>query len=379
MARGTPVASKGTIPSAGSGNIVVLRDQLSSLIEAITSNGTQAWTKTTIAADDLVYHSVGDRALVSGAGDTDIWVRLYRSSSTFSVNAAQDYSPTGGSPQSWASGSYRPSLSSTGNAWANGISDTAAIDWWFVGNEYEIAFACVQSGTYRWIWFGQPIRPFGSRTNGVARITSQSGTGDGVTLGLDRDITSNIQVGQRVLIVNQTPDGTAIQTSPDPSVITVVGKTVSSLTVDGIASTYSVGSLVGIDPCPVHFTYTSVNGYIYEIGQPDGQFASSGVGYQYGYAISSGYNTTEADQDPGYDGTYPVYEVGIIGGVTSPANGRVPRGKMQTVRMCPIGTQADGDLMQVDWNTSDKWWVFVNTNFHMQSSWGTMFGPGATA
>lgn len=377
MARGTPVISKGTIASAGSGNLVALRNQLSSLIEAITSNGTQAWSKTTITTDDLVYHSVGDRSLASGAGDTDIWVRLLRAATSFYINVAQDYSPTGGSPQSWASGSYRPSVSS-GTIWGNSMSDTAAIDWWFIGNEYEVAFICVQSGTYRYTWFGQPIRPFGSRTNGVARITSQSGTGNGVTLGLDRDITSNVQVGQKVLIVNQTPDGTAIQTSPNPSVITVVGKTVNSLTVDGIASTYAVGSLVGLDPCPVHFAVTGGSYYLYGMGQPDGQFASSGPGYQTSSLISSGYYTTETDQDPGYDGTYPAYEIGVIGAVSAPTNGRIPRGKIQVMRICPFGTQADGDIMQVDWNTSDKWWVFVNTSLQIQSNWALMIGPGAT-
>lgn len=369
MARGTPRISSGTIPSAGSGNRAALFDRIATEIEAYQSNGEQAWAKTTIATREYVYHSVGDRALGSGSnkGNTDIWLYLKLSTSQIKSDVAMDYSPTSGA---W-SNAYRRAVSGTSTAF-DSISDTAQIDWWACINEHEIYFYYVQSGIRRWAYFGCLIPVYSSRFNGVARITSQSGTGNGVVLGLDRDISANIQPGQYVHLINQTPDSTAIQ-SVAPNFCAVTAVTANSITVDGVTSTFAVGSICGLDPQSVWETGKDVSASAgYGIMKFDATYVDgNNIGY-YTYFPNPG---VEGDNDPCFDNHYPMLDLAYYGSATP---NQILRGKFSILRICPYGAQADGDIMRIEGDTSQDWRVVVSTDLCPVSNWALCIGPGAT-
>lgn len=372
MARSTPTYDAGTIPAAGSGNIALF---IAKIIEKLTehqSNGEQAWELAdqidTGVDYEAVFHSVGDRSLGSGSnkGDTDIWVWIHqRSVDDFQMRVAQDYSPTDGN---WAGGSYRPAGSSD---FTTNVSDTAAIDWWSVCNEYEFHFIWLQGGVYHVFGFGQLIRPFSEALNGVARVTSQSGTGNGVVIGLDRDISGNIEVGQYVWLVNQTPDGNSIQSvGIDVCEVTAVGP--SSITLDGVTNTYAVGSLCGLDPAPV-FAKNASTGSIYFTGLLDGTYASESGNY--GTTVNPGASALyEPDYDPGVDQLY----VGFQPFVQMSIAPRGFRGKFQHVRIFTFGTQADQDLMEIDFDSGQRWKAFVSSGVLWFGGWVVGYGPGAS-
>lgn len=372
MSRSIPTYDSGTILAAGSGNIALW---LAKLIEKLTehqSGGVDAWELAdqidTGVDYEAVFHSVGDRTLGSGSnvGDTDIWVWIHqRSADDFQIRVAQDYSPTTGN---WAGGAYRPA--GTGDFVAN-VSDTQAIDWFSVCNEYEFVFVWVQGGTWHVLSFGSLIRPYSAALNGVARITSQSGTGNGVTIGTDRDISGSLEPGQGVWLLNQTPDATGIQ-SVAPDLVTVVSVTANTVVVDGVVGTFAVGSLIGLDPCPTYVKNTSV-ATAYFAQNMDGTYTAESS--QTGSAINPlTAILTESDFDPGVDQLYyggqPFVKMTI-----SPQGFR---GKFQHVRVFTLGLQADEDLMEVDFDSAQRWKVFISTGVTWNTAYATAFGPGAS-
>ncbi len=371
MARGVPTFNSGSIP-AGGGSQQAFIDQIVTELTAYQSNGEQAWELADLidsGADyEAVFHSVGDRSLGSGSnkGDTDIWVYLHRRSvDDYECLAAQDYSPTTGS---WSSGAYQEADASDFEV---NLSDTVGINWWCVVNEYEFVFVWVRGGTYKFLHFGQPIRPFSEALNGIARITSQSGTGNGVTIGLDRDITSKIKVGQYVWLVNQTPDSTGIQ-SVSNDLVEVKAIASGQMTVDGVAGTYAVGSLAGIDPVPT-FAHGSATGNSYLVSELDGSWSAGNA--QPAATVNPGATAiTEGDFDPGPDQLFLSFQP-FLKMATAPSG---IRGKFQHIRICTVGPQADQDLSEIDFDSGQRWKIFISSGARMFTSWGTAIGPGAS-
>jgi hypothetical protein len=367
MARGTPRISSGTLPIVGSGQRDIFYDKIISEITAYQSNGVQAWGVTTIATREKVLHSVGDRALGAGGnvGDTDSWLYLMRTGSTIMCSIALDYSPTSGA---WAN-AYRRAY--TTNYTLATPSDTAAIDWWMCVNEYEIFIQWVQSGARHCAYFGSLVRMYSTRINGLARITSQSGTGNGVILGTDRDISASIQVGQYVHLINQTPDGVAIQ-SVAPLLCVVKGVSSSTITCDGVSNTYAVGSLVGLDPASFWVfgdpAATPRGCMKFDCTWADNANSAAPTTLPF-------YVGMEGDNDPCLDSYYPMLEVVFLGSATPNI---VPRGKTGFVRACPWGVQADGDLMQIEGDAAQIWKCWANVEYQFVGTYATCVGPGAT-
>lgn len=366
MARSAPIVDSGNIPS-GSGNRATFMNTLVAKLTEFQSGGTDAWELTNQfdvgASYDGVFHSVGDRTIAGGSGDTDIWIRLRMSSGTVYVQGAQDFSTIAAS---WTAGRYRE-INSSGTG---SIDDTTAIDWFSVVNEYEFHFVWLQGGAWHSLSLGSLIRPYSDAIGGVGRITSQSGTGNGVVLGIDRDLTNDIQVGQKVWLVNQTPDGSALQ-SVGIDIVTVTAKTASTLTVDGVTNTYAVGSLVGWDPCPT-FVKPSTSTTVCFGQKLDGSWSSSNGQIGYIHNIIDNVGITESDFDPGLDGLYAGGDCGVV--MNSYPQGY--RGKFQLVQIFTLGTQTDMDLMQVNFDATQQYKVLTSSGASWFSSYATGFGPG---
>lgn len=370
MARGTPLFKKGSIPSGG-GTRAAFIAMITGRLTEYQSNGEQAWE---LAEDlggaytDHVYHSVGDRSLGSGSnkGDTDIWIRVrrYGVGDDFDMYAYQDWSPT-------SSTGYEVNNPSGNQIWPN-LSDTVQIDWWTVVNEYgmTLVFNIDPGGTNNWraIFLGQPIRPISSALNGIARLTSQSGTGDAVVVGLDRDISANITVGQTIWLLNQTPDGQSLQSvSIDLCEVTAV--TAGSITLNGVTNTYAVGSLVGWDPAPsgTEDLATAGNDFCQMMDGSSATVAASNNTCM----IASG--ITVADFIPGPEGLYPVAQVGFK--MTQIPRGF--RGLHETQREVTEGaTFNDGDILELEYDPTQRWMVFPSL-YKVVSTACLAIGPGA--
>lgn len=365
MSRNAPIYDSGTIPAGGGSQQAFINKIVEKLTE-YQSNGEDAWELAdeidTGANFEKVYHSVGDRNLGSGAnkGDTDIWVYLHkRSNDDYEIYAAQDYSPTSGTALNKA----------FDTDFANSIADTTAIDWWSVCNEYEFFFVWIQGGNWGHVTFGQVIRPYRDVMNGVARISNQSGTGDGVTFDTDRDISSNIAVGQYIWLVNQTPDGVALQSvGIDLCEVTAVDG--SSITVDGVVNTYADGSLVGLDPAPVYCFSGNPEGVWQMVQRYNGTY-SGATANDAELKNPGSYVLVEASMDPGPDQLYHGFQPALA--MSSTSGPGAMRGKLQHFRMFPLGVQTDLDIMEVDWDSNDRWRVLVAHSF--SSTWCTAFGP----
>lgn len=378
MARGIPMFFHGAIPK-GTGMRDVWMQRIIDMVTAYQSNGEQAWEEadvisSTLSSYDVVYHSVGDQSLGGGSGDADIWMRLKRvSTNRVSISFFLDYSPT-----SHTGKFERPTLHST-YFMCDVTTETYPIEYWAVVNEYEIVIVHrILTGTpYLDLCLaGQIQRPYTEQVNGIARLTSQSGTGDDVVIGLDRDITSNILVGQKVWLVNQTPDGTSLQTTnPDPD-CTVKAITANSITLDGVASTFAVGSLVGLDPSPMYMTaragrdpYGSAVQCVVDLW--GGQAAYQGTSNQLIYYME------ETDSDPDANGLYPISQAWVRDG---PSTRRGFRGTWGlAVAISKTGPLvAAKDVVEVDWDPNQLYKYFEGTYFlTIAGSWTLCLGPGA--
>lgn len=364
MARGIPTYSTGTIAAGLRGTLLIA--QIQTCIEAYLSAGTQAWTKTTIGATEFVYHSVGDRNLASGAGDTDVWLYLnfvLGASWNMYIDSARDYSPTSGA---WAN-AYAKCFAAPAT-WAATITEVDDITWWCVINEYEIYFRFLQTGsaTVRHFYIGDLIRPYSKTTNGIARLSAQVvGTGGPAVISVDRDISRNITVGQYVWVLNQTPDGVAIQ-NVDINVCQVTAKTTTSISVATITNTYAAGSLLGYDPAPVG-TRASVTGPYFNC-LLDGTGAGSNAGTFVGHSML----TSEFNVDPDPSGFYWAFDLGVK--MNSAPRGY--RGKCGILRVCPDTGISNGDILRFHFNNSDQWIMFTTTSSYY-TNWSMIAGPGA--
>jgi len=251
MARGTPTCVKGTL-LAGTQQRYQLIKKIEDTCVAYLSNGEAAWEVFTVDplanTYEIVLHSVGDRSLGSGSqkGDVDIYASLRNSLSFLFLNAYLDFCPTDDSGQ-------RKTSDVTLN-----MSNTVDIDYWIVVNEYECVTVFIQGGDEYIIHFGHAVTGVeDTKIGGVARVATQtSGTGT-VVVDLDRDITSGITEGQRVWLLNQTPDGAGTVETAKVEIVQVDAVTASTITLSGVVNdAYSVGSLVGI-----YTGYNYIHGY----------------------------------------------------------------------------------------------------------------------
>jgi len=373
MPRRQPRVSHGVIPAAASGNILALFDKIIEEVTTYQSNGVQAWE---LAKDytsapgtyEKVLHSVGDRSLGGGSGDTDIWLDIKFTVNDIYYRVAMDFCPQA---VSWSAGTFREA--GGGNV-LNNVSDTAEIEWWCWVDEYEIVFVSLQSGMYYVLHCGQVIRPWPDRLNGVARFSGQSGTGDGVTITLDRDISANIQPGQKVWLLNQTPSAAAAVEATDPNIVTVVSCSDTEMVVDGVADTFSNGSLVGLDPAPV----LSQNGYslssYYSTANYSGTYLSATSQNNSLNGQEAVYTATDFDPD-----VYMRYVASDLWAYNTVGTARMVRGYWGLMRRCTKGTQADGDIVEVDLNASDRWMCFVSNYAIESASYVTLYGPGLPA
>lgn len=361
MARGTPTALKGTL-LAGTQQGFQLITTIKNACTAYLSNGEPAWEVTEIdpatATYDIMLHSVGDRSLGSGSnkGDIDIWASLKNAANNLFVNAYLDFCPNDDS-------SRRKTLDRNVN-----INDETDLDYWILVNEYECVAVISQSGGWYMIHFGHVVSGIeDTKIGGVARVATQtSGTGT-VVVDLDRDISSQITVGQRIWLVNQTPDGAGTVEAEKIEIVVVDAITASTITLSGVTNdAYSVGSLVGLyrgyNYAHAHTSFR----YFYQwvaIGDATGPI-------NYAYPDTPGGNFAESGQDPDQSSIYRLYNV-----VFNWSLSRGSPGRPQHTLSSPVGTQNGGDRMLVGGDTSNAYWVFpgllINTSC-------LCIGPGAT-
>jgi hypothetical protein len=243
MARGTPSYATGTIAAqvSAQATLDLFLPILETQLATYQTNAVDAWQvfddiDPALATRDRVWQSRGDRTLASGAGDTRLYIRIQRTSAMqLGYGVYQD----------WAT------LTSTGSR--NPFTDTqnfnaTELNYFFCYNEYEFHFVVNQGASWTYTAWVNPARlHIPTQVNGVAFTTAVASAGSSVTVNLDRDISSNIVVGQRVFIMRQTDPGTALE--PDgielPEVTAV---TASSITFDALATSFVGGSIVGLDP-----------------------------------------------------------------------------------------------------------------------------------
>lgn len=368
MTRSVATFISGTLPVTSSGQIDMLIGILTASIQNFTASfGGPAFelaeTVTGASASiDLVFHSVGDRTLGTGShiGDVDIWFRFIRTAATtFQFGVMQDWSPTSSNTTNTVNGNTgvaRPANANgtAGTQWTT-ISDTAAIDYWGVGNDYEHAFVFNQAGTYRFLHWGNPKRLAREGVNGIARIlTTLTGSG-AVTIQLDRNISGTttqdnvVKAGQRIHIIPQTPDNVAIVDANVDivtvnSVVSGVGGAPHQMNVSTTSKTYPSGSLVGYQPANVFVTAgtTNFDTAVFFTNRPDGGF--TGAASQTA-AHETATPVTEADVDPDPSNFYVGTGIYMY---SDQASNTGPRGTSGDVlAVFPIGTQVNGDRMIV--------------------------------
>jgi len=367
MTRSVATFMSGTLPVTSSGQIDMLIGVLTASIQNFTSSGVPAFelaeTVTgTSASIDLVFHSVGDRSLGSGShiGDTDIWFRFIRTAATtLQFGAMQDWSPTSSNITNTVStnpGAARPSnANATTNTTWTLLTDTAAIDYWSVGNEYEHVFVCNQAGTFRFLHWGNPKRLAREGVDGVARIlTTLTGSG-AVTIQLDRNISGTtaqnnvVKVGQRIHIIPQTPDNVTLEDANIDivtvnSVVSGTGGSPDQINVSTTSKMYPSGSLVGYQPANVFITAgtTNFDANVYMTNRPDGGFTGAALQVA---AHETATPVAEADVDPDASNFYIGTGIYVY---SDQASHTGPRGTCgDVVALFPIGTQVNGDRMIV--------------------------------
>jgi hypothetical protein len=363
MARGVISYSSGTIAAAVSGVRYAFLNIIRSTLKAYISNGEAAWEDYDIISNtpgscNYVMHSVGDRALGSGVtkGDSEIYNRFYESSnSQFFVNL-QDWSQVG---HAGNRASAAASIS---------LNDTDALEWWMVCNEYVWLIAAHQSGSWFTACGGQLTRPYAPTMNGLARLSvATAGTGI-LTLSVDRDCQTTLRVGQKVILMNFTPDGQALK-SAYYDLVTILAVTSGTIQVSGVTNTpYEIGSIIGIEPSPNYAGAAtgSAPTSLYMSNLRDG---SATIVAQ---SLTAYGSFVEADEDPGFDGAYIAVPTWLNG--TSPAGFR---GDFGEHALCfANGLQADKDIMRMDYDDARKYKIFPSLSF--LSTWILGIGPGAS-
>ena len=369
MARGTPACSKGSVGAVVNGQRRAVMELIRTRLLAYDVSGNDTWVESDTynsgGYDYHIFHSQGSPLLGGGAGDADLWILLQEYASGIYCRTMSDFCP--------AANTYQRQTSNSGST--INITDTGAFDWWSVVNDYEFTFVMVQGGTYYAVWGGQPLNGLGegSAIGGRARLSvATSTTGNGIVLSLDRDLTGLLTVGQKIYLLNQTPDGAGALSNDFCEIVTVAAVGSSTVTVDGVVNQpYQIGSLVGLYPfcCSCAASGSSFLGTIYSSIFPN---ATTGAATSGTITIffASGFET---NMDPDFAGIYRMGRVYIGSGSSLGYYGVA-----ETLLVCPLGAQAAGDRMLIDNSSAKAYWVFPALIPGAMGGGCTCIGPGAT-
>lgn len=370
MARSTGTFFTGTI--TGTNNVEDLVSALETRIKAFQSNGGDAWEEwdvvtATAGSRDIVYRSLGDRTLVSGAGDAALFVRLTQvNTTTIRFRTYQDWS------DSSSTGSYEAGSTSFNNGGWTTLSATQDIEYWGVSNEYEFSIVMIQGGAYKFASFGSPKRThIPTAANGIAFTSNSETAGSSVVIEVDRDITSNITVGQKIWVYNVTPTATSLR-SPTVNVGIVDAKAAGSITIDTLSNNIEAGAIIGLDPCPIYLvTGTTTITTFYLSNHANGTYEGATTNTAESEPLIE--NILESVNDPSPNGLYIGSE--FILDDTDATHGGV-RGTPEFLSVWTLGTQADQDRMLPNFDTAEARKVFPSIT---SGSLGLAIGPGATA
>lgn len=369
MARSAGTYFSGLI--TGTNNVEDFQTEIETRIKAFQSNGGDAWEEydvvnATAGSRDVVFRSKGDRTLNSGAGDANLIMRVTQASTTsIRFRAYQDWSTLS------STGSREINSTSSTNGAFTTLSASTDIEFFGISNEYEFTMVIVQGGSYAWVSFGSPKRTHvPNAANGIALTTAAETAGSNVVVNLDRDISSNIAVGQKIWLQNVTATGNALE-SDTINIAEVTAVTSNSVTVDTLADNFASGALVGMDPSPMCCnTGTTTVGTMYFTTESDGTY--TGV-------VNQSYDTeplleavAENANDPNPNGLYIGCQA-LFDNAGTTSGGF--RGTPEFMTFWSVGTQADQDRMIANFDNAQAYKVFPSI---INASYALAVGPGAT-
>lgn len=366
MARSTGVYFSGSLGPVGSGQRAALYNVLQAAFQSFQSNGGNAWeTYSTIAARDIVFRSLGDRTLVAGSGDANLFVRFTDAGvSGFILNTYQDWSTLSATGQ-------RPAQS--GGSTLSSLTDTDSVLYYGVVNEYEVTIAVFQGGN-RWVMgFGSQIRNhIAPSTRGIARATATFTSGAGIVVPLDRDITSTIRVGQLVWVYDLCDTGAALPTQ-NAELCIVSAVAAANITLTTVVNNHGSAtsrSIIGLDPSPCYefVVQSSSAPTLYFSNQLDVTYA---VDSTFGSVVLQDDGVSEGESDPAPTNQF----IGVSGAIQMSSAPSAFRGNPQHMNWWPIGTQADGDRMLPNFDAALAQKVFPGLP---HSGFALGIGPGAT-
>ena len=382
MARGTPDYFEGFIPtSQGTSQVTNLRAAVETELQAYQSSATTAWEtydtiNGTAGSLDRVYRSVGDRSLVAGAGDAQLFHRAAQTSTTaIRFDIYQD----------WATQSSTGSrlAGSTSTQWS-GLNTRSAIRYWGAVNEYAFVFLAKQDGLWHYLHVETPIRTHvPANANGIAFTTAAAAAGSNVNVTLDRDITASIvdstETGgpQNVWIYNITPAATALR-SDTIEIAEVSAIAAGSITFTTLSNSFESGAIVGLDPCPF---FVCEDELLTTGGSVDlTLYFTNGISGNYTSATSQ-----TADYENYLTAVAPT-AVPNVSGIWTGARTMINmdqasflgyRGSSELVSWFDSGTLTDADLIQPDFSTAAQRKMFASLGLGSAGPSLTI-GPGAT-
>lgn len=369
MARVAGVYNSGNIPAAGSGNEDLLYQRIRTELTAFQSNGANAWQEFDVLADgvgnrDIIFHSVGDRALGAGAliGDTDIFFRMRLSTGTFYFRVYRDWSDT----------SHTGDGGTTEDTWTT--TDTDEIDWYRVGNAYEFVMVILQGGDVGYLTVGRLLSRNSTGSAGIGRISIATTTTGAVVVDLDRDISASIRPGQAIWLHNRTPIGQALKAN-DCEIATVSAVTATTITLTGVAAQpYEIGALVGMDPAPVGLLAQYAGAVSAAAGHEYTTTPQADVttGVTATHKAELPFSGTEGDVDPASWGDYLAMRPWVE---CNESGKDWPRGELEHQLVFSKGANVTLDRMIVNNDPSLAFKYFTNISF---ASYGLGIGPGAT-
>lgn len=354
MARGALTHFAGSLPAAGSvsAQADALYAALETQINAYQSNATDAWETLqviTAAAStrDLVFRSVGDRTLASGAGDTRLFLRMTRSgSNAIQLLGYQDWSTTD------TAGAHQTFLNQIS------ISTVDPVDYWTTYNEYEFHIVVNQGSGWTFAGFGNPDRAFTpASVAGAAFTTAALSPGSNVTVNVDRDLTSTMRANTPVLIINQTASGSSLE-SEAIELATITNVTATQVTFSSIASAHPSGSLFGVDPA-CNVVWAVLNN-----GDPTLAITHAAAGFNPGGSSSQAaleipiLSRPESVFDPAATGLYLAAYATTFDNITGAPASNDPRGIFRGISYWANDTQATASDVNFDLNTATNWLPF---------------------
>lgn len=251
------------LPAVGSGQAANI---CTAVVNAITSqkfDGFRAWEVfDNLGNDDYLLRSRGDRTLMDGRGDTDIFVRMTSSAGVITHQFFSDYSTIDGVP-----GRRTQPANSTSARIV--VSDTELADVYLAVNQYEFGYAVKQATNDAAHVVGEPrLLGVPPSMRGRSRLSAAVGASGGqpVDLPLRSDLRGQVQPGQKIWGIDITPEGQAMVTEH------VEVMTVSS-DVDAVGSDYvrvaSVAAAFGEDALIGLFPQRGVTGGSHTTGSGD--------------------------------------------------------------------------------------------------------------